>query len=71
MSYVIMAIQEEGSEIRISDWDEHSRGFNTQDAAYRALDKAREEFIEYRQFWVEELKDASYWRDYFSKYDNC
>lgn len=73
MTYIIMAIQEEGSEIRVSDYDTHSRGFDRSEEAYEALPQAREDYPEFRRFWVEELKDKEYWMmrhledDYFDE----
>ena len=61
MSYIIMAIQEEGSETRISDYDTDGNGFASEERAYDALDKAKEHYPEYRQIWVEQLKDMDYW----------
>lgn len=61
MPYIIMAVQEEGSEIRICEYDEHPRGFDTQEAAFEAMDKAMEDYPEYAAMWVEQLKDQAYW----------
>jgi hypothetical protein len=71
MSYVIMAIQEEGSEIRISDFDEHDRGFDTREAAHKALDQVLDEdrYPEYRNMWVELLRDQAYYTEQFARED--
>ena len=61
MSYIIMAIQEEGSETRISDYDTTIDGFDTEDQASHALRQAWNDYPEFRQIWVEELKDQFYW----------
>jgi hypothetical protein len=66
-----MAIQEEGSETRISDFDEHDRGFDTREHAYRAVDRlvAEDRYPEYRSIWVEELQDSSYWYERYARED--
>ena len=70
MSYIIMAIQEEGSEIRVSDYDKHSRGFDRSEEAYKALPQAHEDYPEFRRFWVEKLKDSPYWAMRFHEDDD-
>ena len=59
--YIIMAIQEEGSEIRITDFDETNRGFRNASTARSKLAECRENYPEFRRIWVEELKDSEYW----------
>lgn len=68
MSYIIMALDECGTETRVSDFDKHYRGFDRETEAYRNLDKAQERYPEFRQFWVEELRDASYWLERMNPY---
>lgn len=67
MAYIIMAIQEEGSEIRISDWDVNERGFDSRENAVSFLDIAREHYPEFRSIWVEENRDADYWYEYYAR----
>jgi hypothetical protein len=67
MSYILMAEQEEGSEVRISEFDPGPRGFNTACEAGRFIHKARERYPESRRIWVEMLRDSDYWRDYFAQ----
>jgi len=55
MSYIIMAIDECGQETRVG------LDYPSPQAAGQALSMLREQYIEYRNMWVEELKDASYW----------
>ena len=70
--FIVMAIQEEGSEIRVSDWDPTPRGFESREEANRVLEHAREYYPEFRRFWVEELRDSTYWlsRDDLDEYGN-
>ena len=63
--FIIMAIQEEGSEIRITDFDETSRGFRNESTACSKLAQCREAYPEFRRIWVEELRDAEYWASRF------
>jgi len=56
MSYILMAEQEEGSEMRISEFDPGPRGFNTACEAGRFIHKARERYPEFRRIWVEMLR---------------
>jgi len=72
MSYIIMAVQEEGSETRISDFDENARGFDTVATARAAYHRiiSEEMYPEYRQIWVEELKDAAYWYERYANEDH-
>ena len=55
MSYIIMAIDECGSETRIEG------GFSTMDAAQDHLATIREDYPEYRRIWAEELRDKAYY----------
>ena len=60
MAYIIMALDECGDETNCGRLD-------TEEEASKALPKARENYPEYRRFWVELLKDASYWSDYYAE----
>ena len=51
MTFRIMAIQEEGSEICLGS------GIATSEEAYAKLPELRETYVELRQFWVEEERD--------------
>ena len=61
MSYIIMALQEEGTEVRVCDYDTHERGFDTEAEAEAALERARTDYGDYREMWVEQLRDMQYW----------
>lgn len=73
MSYIIMAEMEEGSETRVSDFDQHDRGFDGADAAYDALYRIENEerYPEFRRMWVEELRDMEYWLDHLDCYSDA
>lgn len=66
MTYIIMAIDECGQETRVGNDYPSAR------AAARALALLRGEYIEYSNWWVEELRDATYWmlRDDRDEYGN-
>lgn len=57
MNYIVMAVQEEGSEIRVSDLDMTPDGFPTYGLAFNALDELRQWYPEWTGFHVEEVKD--------------
>lgn len=56
--YIIMAIDECGSEVRVSYYDKCSHGFENEADAYEAMAEACCDFEEYRHFWVESSDTA-------------
>lgn len=67
MSYIVMGIDECGSEFRPS-----RRTWSDADDAYDELEKLREQFEEARSMWVEVLHDRAYFnknRDYWDYED--
>jgi len=67
MSYIVMGIDECGSEFRPS-----RRTWSDADDAYDELEKLREQFEEARSMWVEALHDQAYFnknRDYWDYED--
>ena len=52
MSYVIMGIDETGSEFNAGN-----QSFNTESDAYKALSDVKEGYPEARRIWVELLQD--------------
>lgn len=59
MPFIIVAIQETGEEAVLSN------RYPDRQSAYEALSQARENYPEWRNFQVEELRDKDYymWRD--------
>jgi len=57
MSYIVMGIDECGSEFRPS-----RRTWSDADDAYDELETLREQFIEARSLWVEVLQDKAYFQ---------
>ena len=55
MSYVIMGIDETGSEFNAGN-----QSFNTESDAYKALSDVKEGYPEARRIWVELLQDKAY-----------
>ena len=56
MSYIIMGIDECGSEFRADQKEYQSR-----DLAWDRMDKARENYPEAHSIWVETYRDQSYY----------
>lgn len=59
MTYVLMALDECGHETNCGH-------FSTETEAFNALPEARENYPEFRSFWVELLKDSNYWRHHYA-----
>ena len=55
MSYVIMGIDETGSEFNAGN-----QSFDTESDAYKALSEVKEGYPEARRIWVELLRDKDY-----------
>jgi len=60
MTYVLMAIDECGSETNCGH-------FETEQEASNAIPEMRERYVEYRRFWVELLKDSAYWYSFYAE----
>ena len=71
MAYVIMALDEFGTETRLrSPFDKE---FNTPEEARDLFAQAPEHFPEYRSFWIEDIMSKSEWgrileREEFNEY---
>ena len=72
MAYVIMALDECGTETRLRS--PFNKEYPNETEASKQLIEAREHYPEYRSFWVEELMDKRYWarisqREQFDMYE--